>query len=234
MLKRCGPHPLQGANPGSLVYNPVGSPPKTATRRSTCTSVPGQTRLSPIARGSDATRAQPRARCGRSRATSTLRPPSPTLASTTPCRDCAHPGAHLRWSERARAPAARSSAPPCETRASTRVHPPLQPGAPLASSQPQSPAQLQSQPFVLPPRAQTDARRRHSEAGAGSGAEPPLEFGLDGERRGGVESSEVQRCGGGGSAPGAAPRCSARTFHLFGSGVLSRALHQSQRTWRRG
>lgn len=146
LLSRCGPHPLQGENPGSLVYNKVSSPASQDASQQT-PPLSGSRGLSYNLRRHARTCSRPRSASTRG----TLRPPPPPRhpLETVPT----HPGAHLRGSERAPAPAAGSSAPPCGPRASTRTHPPprVQPGAPLAFLSPRSQIQPRRQPSVLPP-----------------------------------------------------------------------------------
>lgn len=147
LLSRCGPHPLQGENPGSLVYNKVRFPPPSPPPQDT-------SRQTPPLSGSQLQPTPPREKVQPPplhKHSGYLRLPPPPRHP--PGTVSTHPSTHLRGSERSPAPAADSSAPPCGPRASTRAHSPprVQPGAPLASPSPRSQAQLLRQPSVLPP-----------------------------------------------------------------------------------
>lgn len=187
LLSRCGPHPLQGENPGSLVYNKVRSPPPPDTSRQT-----------PPLSGSRGLSYNPRRharRCSRPRSASTrgtfalprrrdtLRGPCPP----TPAPTCGGPSAlplPLPRRTPRRLHAGRAPPPARTLRPGYSPEPRWLPGPrgrklSCGDSRPCS-----------RPRAQTDVHRGQSEAGAGSGGGASVR-GPSGGRRG-VESSETQ------------------------------------------
>lgn len=93
LLSRCGPHPLQGENPGSLVYNKVRSPPPpTPAGRPRLSRVPGGLATTHAATREGAAAPAPQA----------LGVPSPSPAAATPSGDRAHPPQHPPAGVRAR------------------------------------------------------------------------------------------------------------------------------------
>lgn len=174
LLSRCGPHPLEGANPGSLVYNKVSSPREHQPADPASLGFLGA-QLQPT---------PPRAKVQPPPLRKHSGYPSPSLAAATPSGDRAHlprrPPAGVRARSRSRGGLLGASM------RAARLHP----RAPSAPGTARSPARfpvaaIASSAAETAVRAPAHERRltciaASKKLGRALGAGPPCEVGVDG------------------------------------------------------